>query len=157
MPGTNKWRTLNLVNRSWVRHYVPYRSRMTLICNVLSIESRKIMVRTIKERAKKVLELTQKCAQGAPEVFPTFSPTQGILLMFSHVDPRWRRYRAHPWVWWGESLHETLCCRIRRLAQKRQQPVASETQSMPRISFTFDNSKYFYLGTRLEENCHRRW
>lgn len=26
------------------------------------------MVRTIKERAKKVLELTQKCAQGAPEV-----------------------------------------------------------------------------------------
>ncbi|KAK7679614.1 hypothetical protein QCA50_017325 [Cerrena zonata] len=48
MPGTNKWRTLNLVNRS--------------------VESRKVMVRTIKERAKKVLELTQKCAQGAPEI-----------------------------------------------------------------------------------------
>ncbi|CAL1703114.1 unnamed protein product [Somion occarium] len=48
MPGTNKWRTLNLVNRS--------------------IESRKVMARTVKERAKKVLELTQKCAQGAPEV-----------------------------------------------------------------------------------------
>ncbi|KAI0074669.1 beta-glucosidase [Panus rudis PR-1116 ss-1] len=48
MPGTNKWRTLNLVNRS--------------------IESRKITVRTVKQRAKKVLELVQKCAQGAPEI-----------------------------------------------------------------------------------------
>ncbi|KAI0761860.1 beta-glucosidase [Irpex lacteus] len=48
MPGTNKWRTLNLVNRS--------------------IESRKITVRTVKERARKVLELTQKCAAAAPEV-----------------------------------------------------------------------------------------
>ncbi|EIN07857.1 hypothetical protein PUNSTDRAFT_121061 [Punctularia strigosozonata HHB-11173 SS5] len=48
MPGTNKWRTLDLMNRS--------------------VGSRKITVRTIKERARKVLELTQKCAQGAPQV-----------------------------------------------------------------------------------------
>ncbi|THG97996.1 hypothetical protein EW026_g4112 [Hermanssonia centrifuga] len=48
MPGTNKWRTLDLMNRS--------------------IQSRKITARTVKERAKKVLELTQKCAQGAPEI-----------------------------------------------------------------------------------------
>lgn len=33
-----------------------------------SIECRKITSRTVKERARKVLELTQKCAQGAPEV-----------------------------------------------------------------------------------------
>ncbi len=32
------------------------------------IQSRKITARTVKERAKKVLELTQKCAQGAPEI-----------------------------------------------------------------------------------------
>ncbi|TEB28299.1 glycoside hydrolase [Coprinellus micaceus] len=38
MPGTNKWRTLELT------------------------------VRTIKERAKNVLNLVQKCAQGAPEI-----------------------------------------------------------------------------------------
>ncbi|THH33096.1 hypothetical protein EUX98_g1111 [Antrodiella citrinella] len=48
MPGTNKWRTLDLMNRS--------------------IQSRKITVRTVKERARKVLELAQKCAQGAPEI-----------------------------------------------------------------------------------------
>ncbi|KDQ59962.1 glycoside hydrolase family 3 protein [Jaapia argillacea MUCL 33604] len=48
MPGTNKWRTLDLMNRS--------------------IGSRKIMVRTVKERAKKVLEMVKKCAAGAPEV-----------------------------------------------------------------------------------------
>ncbi|TFK81890.1 glycoside hydrolase family 3 protein, partial [Polyporus arcularius HHB13444] len=48
MPGTNKWRTLNLMNRS--------------------IESRKITKRTVKERAAKVLELVQKCAAAAPEV-----------------------------------------------------------------------------------------
>ncbi|KZT18915.1 glycoside hydrolase family 3 protein [Neolentinus lepideus HHB14362 ss-1] len=48
MPGTNKWRILDLMNRS--------------------IGSRKIMTRTVKERAKKVLELVQRCAQGAPEV-----------------------------------------------------------------------------------------
>ncbi|KAJ7472420.1 beta-glucosidase [Mycena galericulata] len=48
MPGTNKWRSLDLVNRS--------------------IGSRKVTVRAIKQRATKVLELVQKCAIGAPEV-----------------------------------------------------------------------------------------
>ncbi|KIM49903.1 glycoside hydrolase family 3 protein [Hebeloma cylindrosporum] len=48
MPGTNKWRSLDLVSRS--------------------IQSRKVTLRTIKKRAKNVLELVQKCAQGAPEV-----------------------------------------------------------------------------------------
>ena len=33
-----------------------------------SIQSRKITARTVRERATKVLELVQKCAQGAPEV-----------------------------------------------------------------------------------------
>ncbi|KAF8839076.1 glycoside hydrolase family 3 protein [Paxillus ammoniavirescens] len=48
MPGTNKWRTLDLMNRS--------------------IVSRKLTVRTIKERAKKVVELAKRVAQEAPEV-----------------------------------------------------------------------------------------
>jgi beta-glucosidase len=48
MPGTNKWRSLDLVQRS--------------------INSRKILPRTLKERARNVLRLVQKCAQGAPEV-----------------------------------------------------------------------------------------
>ncbi|KAL6308522.1 beta-glucosidase [Sparassis latifolia] len=48
MPGTNKWRTLDLMNRS--------------------IQSRKIMRRTVKERAAKVLQLVQKCARAAPEI-----------------------------------------------------------------------------------------
>ncbi|KAI0087212.1 beta-glucosidase [Irpex rosettiformis] len=48
MPGTNKWRTLDLMNRS--------------------IGSRKITVRTVKERARKVLELTQKCAAATPGI-----------------------------------------------------------------------------------------
>ncbi|KAJ7259221.1 beta-glucosidase [Mycena rebaudengoi] len=48
MPGINKWRSLDLVNRS--------------------IQSRKVTLRTIKQRATKVLELVQKCAIGAPEV-----------------------------------------------------------------------------------------
>ncbi|EMD34223.1 glycoside hydrolase family 3 protein [Gelatoporia subvermispora B] len=48
MPGTNKWRTLDLMNRS--------------------IQSRKIMKRTVKERAAKVLELVQRCAKAAPEI-----------------------------------------------------------------------------------------
>jgi beta-glucosidase len=48
MPGTNKWRQLDLVTRS--------------------IQSRKILPRTLKERARNVLKLVQKCAQGAPEV-----------------------------------------------------------------------------------------
>ncbi|KAF7299413.1 Glycoside hydrolase family 3 protein [Mycena indigotica] len=48
MPGVNKWRSLDLVNRS--------------------IGSRKLTQRVIKERAKKVLELVQKCAIGAPDI-----------------------------------------------------------------------------------------
>ncbi|KAJ6482510.1 beta-glucosidase [Mycena sanguinolenta] len=48
MPGVNKWRSLDLVNRS--------------------IQSRKVTKRVIKQRATKVLELVQKCAAGAPEV-----------------------------------------------------------------------------------------
>ncbi|KAJ7705594.1 beta-glucosidase [Mycena rosella] len=48
MPGTNKWRSLDLVNRS--------------------IGSRKLTLRAIKQRATKVLELVQKCAIGAPEI-----------------------------------------------------------------------------------------
>lgn len=50
MPGTNKWRTLDLMNRS--------------------IGSRKLMVRTIKERAKKVVELAKRVARESPEVTP---------------------------------------------------------------------------------------
>lgn len=48
MPGTNKWRTSDKVTRSVV--------------------ARKLTTRTVKERALKVLEFVQKCAQGAPEV-----------------------------------------------------------------------------------------
>jgi hypothetical protein len=48
MPGTNKWRTLDLVNRS--------------------IVARKITTRTMKKRAENVVELARKCAEGAPEV-----------------------------------------------------------------------------------------
>jgi beta-glucosidase len=48
MPGVNKLRTYEHVRRS--------------------IEANKLTVRTIKERAKKVLELIQKCAKEAPEV-----------------------------------------------------------------------------------------
>ncbi|KAJ3561490.1 hypothetical protein NP233_g10163 [Leucocoprinus birnbaumii] len=48
MPGLNKWRTLDLVNRA--------------------IQARKVTPKTIKQRARRVLELVQKCAQGAPEV-----------------------------------------------------------------------------------------
>ncbi len=33
-----------------------------------SIQGRKIATRTLKQRARKVLELVQKCAKGAPEV-----------------------------------------------------------------------------------------
>lgn len=56
MPGTNKWRTLELVSRS--------------------IAARKVTVRTIKERARKVLELVQRCAKEAPEVDSSLSITQ---------------------------------------------------------------------------------
>jgi hypothetical protein len=48
MPGTNKWRVLDLMNRS--------------------IGSRKLTVRTVKERARKVVELAKRVAQEAPEV-----------------------------------------------------------------------------------------
>ncbi|KAJ7182828.1 beta-glucosidase [Mycena crocata] len=48
MPGTNKWRSLDLVSRS--------------------IASRKVTRRVIKQRSTKVLELVQQCAIGAPEV-----------------------------------------------------------------------------------------
>ncbi|KAK7040389.1 hypothetical protein VNI00_009866 [Paramarasmius palmivorus] len=48
MPGTNKWRTLDLVNRS--------------------IGSRKVTARTVKARARKVLELVQRCCKEAPEI-----------------------------------------------------------------------------------------
>lgn len=48
MPGVNKWRTFDKVSRS--------------------VQSRKILNRTIKARATKVLEFVQKCAKGAPEV-----------------------------------------------------------------------------------------
>ena len=52
MPGLNKWRTLDFMTRS--------------------IASRKLTVRTIKERARKVVELVKRAAQGAPEVKPIF-------------------------------------------------------------------------------------
>ncbi|KAI0068485.1 beta-glucosidase [Artomyces pyxidatus] len=48
MPGINKWRTYEYVSRS--------------------IQAKKVTVRTVKERARTVLELVQKCAKGAPEV-----------------------------------------------------------------------------------------
>ena len=48
MPGLNKWRTLEQVERC--------------------IVAKKIDVNTVKERAKKVLEVVQKSAQAAPEV-----------------------------------------------------------------------------------------
>nr|ADX07318.1 putative beta-glucosidase [Flammulina velutipes] len=48
MPGTNKWRTLDLMTRS--------------------IGSRKLTLRTIKERARAVLELVQRCAKECPEI-----------------------------------------------------------------------------------------
>jgi beta-glucosidase len=48
MPGVKKFRTLEQVVRS--------------------ITAKKVTVRMIKERARKVLELVQKCAKEAPEV-----------------------------------------------------------------------------------------
>ena len=48
IPGIGKWRTVDYVNRS--------------------ILARKLTASTVKQRAKKVLELVQKCAQRAPEV-----------------------------------------------------------------------------------------
>ncbi|KAF8993944.1 glycoside hydrolase family 3 protein [Cyathus striatus] len=48
MPGLNKWRTLDLVNRS--------------------IVARKVTTRTVKARARQVLEVVKRCAAGAPEI-----------------------------------------------------------------------------------------
>ncbi|KIY53614.1 glycoside hydrolase family 3 protein [Fistulina hepatica ATCC 64428] len=48
MPGEGKWRSLDLVKRS--------------------IASRKVTLRTIKERARKTLEMAQRCAKEAPDV-----------------------------------------------------------------------------------------
>ena len=48
MPGLGKWRTLHYVNQC--------------------ILARRVTVSTVKERAKKVLELVKKCAQLAPDV-----------------------------------------------------------------------------------------
>lgn len=48
MPGTNKWRSLDLMSRS--------------------VQSRKLLPRTLKSRARRVLQLVQRCATGAPEV-----------------------------------------------------------------------------------------
>ncbi|KIY70546.1 glycoside hydrolase family 3 protein [Cylindrobasidium torrendii FP15055 ss-10] len=48
MPGDNKWRTLEHTARS--------------------IFARKITLRTVKERARSVLELVQRCAKECPEV-----------------------------------------------------------------------------------------
>ena len=48
MPGVNKWRTRDYINRA--------------------IEARKVSVVTIKQRVRKLLELVKKCAQNAPEV-----------------------------------------------------------------------------------------
>ena len=54
MPGVNKWRTRDYLNRC--------------------IEARKLTVTTIKQRVRKLLELVQKCAQKAPEVSIMRSP-----------------------------------------------------------------------------------
>jgi beta-glucosidase len=50
MPGKQKWRQHNLVNRA--------------------MASKKITIRTVKERVRKVLELVKKCCEGAPDVSP---------------------------------------------------------------------------------------
>ena len=67
MPGINKWRTLDHVNRN--------------------LQSRKVTVRTIKERARRVLELVKKAAAGAPEVRADF------YTLFSLLSSLWRAYR----------------------------------------------------------------
>ncbi|KZS87466.1 glycoside hydrolase family 3 protein [Sistotremastrum niveocremeum HHB9708] len=48
MPGVGKWRTQDQMGRC--------------------LRSKKIMARTVRERARKVLELVQKCARAAPEI-----------------------------------------------------------------------------------------
>ena len=66
MPGINKWRTLDLMNRS--------------------IASRKITVRTVQERAKKVIELAKRVAQESPEVS---SPTLVIYSVYQRPPRSW--------------------------------------------------------------------
>jgi beta-glucosidase len=56
MPGEQKWRQHHLVNRA--------------------LFSKKVTIRTVKERARKVLELVKKCCAGAPEVSRTLSKNQ---------------------------------------------------------------------------------
>jgi beta-glucosidase len=48
MPGTNKWREIEYVNRC--------------------LQAKKLTIRNVKDRARNVLNLVQKCAKGAPEV-----------------------------------------------------------------------------------------
>ena len=71
MPGTNKWRTLDLVNRS--------------------IWSRKITVRTIKERARKVIELAKRVANESPEVSSSYVVNDVYLITFIDFGWRWCR------------------------------------------------------------------
>jgi len=52
MPGEQKWRQHYLVNRAMF--------------------SKKTTIRTVKERARKVLELVKKCCDGSPEVYISF-------------------------------------------------------------------------------------
>ena len=54
MPGNNKWRTIYYVEQC--------------------ILARRVTAATVKQRAKKVLELVKKCAKGAPEVSAVFVP-----------------------------------------------------------------------------------
>jgi len=61
MPGEQKWRQLNLVNRA--------------------IFSKKVTIRTVKERARKVLELVKRCCEGAPEVSLSFASIVFLYLM----------------------------------------------------------------------------
>ena len=70
MPGTNKWRTLEYVGRC--------------------LQAKKVTVRTIKERAKNVLELVQKCAKGAPEVrIPRNPRLLDWITGIRYLDSRW--------------------------------------------------------------------
>jgi hypothetical protein len=73
MPGTNKFRS-------------PY--YMTW-----SVNARKITVETIKKRARKVLELVQKCAKGAPEV--CVSHIYNCMALITQADHRWGWRGAH--------------------------------------------------------------
>lgn len=76
MPGINRWREFDKISRS--------------------VQSRKILPRTIKARARKVLELVQKCAKATPEVrtfIPSFAISYEIVTYHCLVDHgrRWSR------------------------------------------------------------------